>query len=158
MKKVCFILLVVSGLAKSQQFTATEFISFSKKDFETKKEILKNSKWKFVREKKNENDEVYVYKYDIFRDMSDSIIVRKIFDPSTKKRNFETEYISTNESIYPWRTWYSEMKSMYPFTYLEGTKSTYGKSVYKDKDLNIMMMAYQPKEWIVSRTMVITKK
>lgn len=158
MNKICFLCLVVSGLAKSQQYNATEFISFAKEDFETKKNILKNSSWGFVKEKKSENDEVYVYKYGVFRDMADSIIVRKILDPISKKRTFETEYVSTNESIYPWRMWYTEMKSMYHFTYLDGTKSTYGKSVYKDKDLSIIMRAYQPKEWIVSRTLVITKK
>lgn len=158
MKKICFLCLLVSGFAMSQQYNAIEFISFAKEDFETKKNILKNSRWKFVKEKKSENDEEYVYKYGVFRDMADSIIVRKIFDPISKKRTFETEYVSTNESIYPWRAWYTEMKSLYQFTYLEGTKSTYGKSVYKDKDLSIIMRAYQPDEWVVGKTTVITKK
>lgn len=151
-KNICIICTAFFSFTNAQFSTSLEFISFAKKDYETKKNEILKSDWKFIKEEKNERGEKVVFKKGIFRDMQDSLIIRKIIDPVSKKKIYETEYISSNESIYPWRAWYTELKSQYSFIYSNG------RSTYNEKSFSIIMSADQPKDFVISKTKVTSTK
>lgn len=137
MKNLLKISLILCASSLSAQFSnATEFISFARKDFPTKKSVLSQNSWELKTSKKDYAGEVALYQLNIEKSRVWNVALRKVKSPNSGKTIYDTELKVPNDEFYMMNEWMEQLlKEGYEFE----VNQYRGESIYKGKDWRIIV-------------------
>ncbi|WP_326982265.1 hypothetical protein VUJ46_19010 [Chryseobacterium sp. MYb264] len=137
MKNLLKISLILCASSLSAQFSnATEFISFARKDFPTKKSVLSQNSWELKTSKKDYAGEVALYQLNIEKSRVWNVALRKVKSPNSGKTIYDTELKVPNDEFYMMNEWMGQLlKEGYEFE----VNQYRGESIYKGKDWRIIV-------------------